>query len=126
MKTGAVVALGLALAACSANREVATHPEPAGLSAYLATRHPSDILVTDARGDSHWVHNPTVVGDTLRGVRGRDLPQLPIALPIGDVTDVEEPHFSTGKTLGLVGAVLVVTAAALVIALGGTRAVPVY
>ena len=122
---GAVLLL-LVLSGCSANREVLTRPEPQSLSAYLSSHHPSDILVTDSHGGSQWFHNPSVDGDTLRGLRGRELPQSRLALAVGDVAGVEEPQFSGGKTLGLVGAVLVVTGAALAIALSGVRAVPVY
>jgi hypothetical protein len=120
------VLLLLVLGGCSANRQVLTRPEPQGLSAYLASHHPSDILVHDAQGGSQWFHSPSVDGDTLRGVRGRELPQTRLALAVGDVAGIEEPHFSGGKTLGLIGAVLVVSGAALVIALGGIRSVPLY
>jgi hypothetical protein len=85
---------------------VVSGPQPQSLGAYLASKHPADILVTDRRGGTHWYHNPAVDGDTLRGVRSRELPQPRLAMAISDIDRVEEPHFSTGKTLGLIGAVL--------------------
>lgn len=100
---------------CSTNRAVLSGPEPQTLSQYLATSHPQDILVTDKHGGSHWMHNPVVDGDTLRGVRSRDLPQPKLAIAIADVSEVEEPHFSGGKTLGLVGAIVGVTGVLLLI-----------
>jgi len=120
------VLLLLVLGGCSANRQVLTKPEPQGLSDYLATHRPSDILVTDSRGGTHWFHDPVVDGDTLRGVRNRELPQPRLALPISDVAGVEEPHVSTGKTLGFLGAMLVVSVTALVIALHGVGTHTLY
>jgi hypothetical protein len=112
-KEALLAALLLWGAACNSNREVLTTPEPQTLGTYLASRHPADILVTEKSGGTRWIHNPVVEGDSLRGVRGHDLPRLPVSIAVADVARVEEPHFSTGKTLGLIGALLAVTAAAL-------------
>ncbi|HKV70206.1 MAG TPA: hypothetical protein VJN62_03120, partial [Gemmatimonadales bacterium] len=107
-------------AACTANQDVLTAPEPQTLGAYLASRHPADILVTDKSGGTRWIHNPAVQGDSLRGVRGHDLPRLPVSIAVAEVAGVQEAHFSTGRTLGLVGAILgVLAVAALVLGSSG-------
>src|SRR5215472_450828 len=109
------VGLVLLLAACSTNREVLSTPQPQDFAAYVASHHPEDILVRDTRGGDHWVHHPVVDGDTLRGVRSRDLPQPQIAIAISDVSRVQEPHFSGGKTLGAVRILVATVGVALVI-----------
>lgn len=101
--------------ACTANRAVVTAPEPQSVGAYLTTNHPADILVTDNRGASQWYHNPRLDGDSLRGVRGHDLPQLPVSIAVSQIAGIQEPHFSTGKTLGLLGGVVATAAVALLI-----------
>jgi hypothetical protein len=107
--------VGLLLAGCLSTRQVLTTPQPQDLASYLASRRPEDILVRDSKGGDHWIHHPLVDGDTVRGVRGRDLPQPRIAIAVGDVSQVEEPHFSAGRTLGLVGVMLGTAAVVLAI-----------
>jgi len=102
-------------AACTANREVLTAPEPQTLGTYLSSRHPTDIFVTEKSGETRWIHNPVVDRDSLRGVRGHDLPRLPVSIAVADLSGVQEAHVSAGKTLGLVGALLAVTAGAFLV-----------
>jgi hypothetical protein len=120
-----VLTLPLVLAACSVNRPVALAPGPAGVTEYLAAHRPSDLLVTDSAGRSRWVHNPTLDGDTLRGLRNRELPRERLAIPVMQVRSLAAPQFSTGRTLGLVGGVLGTLVMAIVV-LAGNGAHPVY
>lgn len=101
--------------ACTSNRAAVTAAGPETLSAYLASSNPADILVTDKSGGSHWYHNPTMDGDSLRGVRGHDLPRYPVAIAVADIAGIQEAHFSAGRTLGLIGGVLAVVTAAVLI-----------
>ena len=102
----AVIALPAVLVACSINRPIPAAPDPAALGDYLAAHRPPDLLVTDTAGRSRWIHKPRLDGDTLRGVRNRELPRWQVAIPLTTVRSVAAPHFSTGRTVGLVGAVL--------------------
>ncbi len=121
------IALALTLGsvtACSINRPVALTPAPNALAAYVDSQRPSDLLITDTAGHSLWVHAPRVDGDTLRGVPGTDLPPLHLAIPVGAVRSVAAPHFSAGRSLGLVGGIVAAAGLALVIITSGTG--PVY
>ena len=113
------------LCACAVNRPVALTPDASGLAAFLDARHPADILVTDATGHSQMVHNPQLDGDTLRGLRNRDLPRERVSIPLGSVQGVAVPEFSAGRTLGLTGGILAVAAVGLLIVVGNGPQ-PVY
>lgn len=115
-RTITLLALALGAGACASNREALSAPQPQTLGSYLTSKHPADILVTDRRGGSHWLHNPVVDGDTLRGVRNNELPQPRLAIAIEDVARVEEPHFSAGKTLLLVGSFVAALGAYILVA----------
>jgi len=121
------IALALTLGsvtACSINRPVALTPAPNALAAYVDSQRPSDLLITDTAGHSRWVHAPRVDGDTLRGVPGTDLPPHHLAIPVSAVRSVAAPHFSAGRTFGLIGGILVTAGTALLIVGIGTH--PVY
>jgi hypothetical protein len=92
--------------ACSVNRPISPTPEPAAVADYLAAHHHSDLLLTDSVGHSRWLHNARLDGDTLRGLRSRELPREQVAIPLTQVRSVAAPQFSTGRTAGLVGGVL--------------------
>jgi hypothetical protein len=107
MKLALLVCLASAvLVACSINRPIAAAPEPAALGDYLAAHRPPDLLITDSAGHSRWIHNPRLDGDTLRGVRSRELPRWQVAIPLTTVRSVAAPQFSTGRTAVLVASVL--------------------
>jgi hypothetical protein len=89
------------------------------------TQQHSDLFVTDRAGHSEWFHNPRLDGDTLRGLRSRELPRQPLAIPIGEIHGLATAQVSTARTVGLVGALLgVVTATVLIAASHGPE--PVY
>lgn len=110
--------------ACTYNRPVTLTP-PASIQTYFADNHPTDVLVTDTAGYSHWVHNPKLDGDTLRGVRRSDFPRPRVVIPVADIESLATPHFSVGRTLGLTGAVLAVVGVAVLFLLSA-RAQPVF
>ena len=124
-RTVTLLAFALGAGACASNREALSAPQPETLASYLTSKHPADILVTDRRGGSHWFHHPVVDGDTLRGVRNNELPQPRLAMAIEDVARVEEPHFSAGKTLLLIGSFVAGVGAFIVIAIGNVRTDPI-
>ena len=100
--------------ACTYNRPVTLAP-PASIQTYLADNHPTDVLITDTAGHSHWMHNPKLDGDTLRGVRRGDFPHPRVVIPVADIQSLATPHFSLGRTLGLTGAVLAVVGVAFLV-----------
>jgi hypothetical protein len=121
MRLALVVCLAPAvLAACSINRPIPAAPEPAALGDYLAAHRPPDLLITDSAGRARWIHNPRLDGDTLRGVRSRELPRWQVAIPLTTVRSVAAPQFSTGRTAVLVGSVLGAATIAILILSGVT------
>lgn len=98
------VVLVAVLAACSVATPVDSL-QPAGVGAYIATRHPPTLLVTDSAGQSRWVHEPKLDGDTLRGVRSKESPRWPVAIPVRTITRVAVPRFSSARTIGLVAGI---------------------
>lgn len=78
--------------------------------AAIEAKHPDQIRVARADGTKQVLHQPAVVGDTLRGAPGEGV------IPMSDVRVVETRHVSGGRTMLLVlagglGAGLVVCAA---------------
>jgi hypothetical protein len=110
------VALSATLPGCTVNRPIELSPGPTGVAEYLATHQPSDLLVTDRGGHSKWFHNPRLDGDTLRGLRSRDLPRQVLAIPIGEINGLATAQFSTGRTVGLVAALVGVLTVTVLIA----------
>src|SRR3989449_402698 len=100
------LALPAVVVACSVNRPISPTPETAAVANYLAAHHHPDLLVTDSVGHSRWLHNARLDGDTLRGLRSRELPREQVAIPLTQVRSVAAPQLSTGRTAGLVGGVL--------------------
>lgn len=92
------------LPACHSWRAETVTPQ-----ALIETKHPGEVRAVRADGTKQVLHQPAVVGDTLRGTA-----QEP-AIPLSDVQAVETRHGDTGKTLllGLGIAVGVVAAAAI-------------
>jgi hypothetical protein len=101
--------------ACTANRTVAVTPEPDPLAVYFHAHDPDDLQVTDLQGRKVWISNPELVGDSIVGLASRELPHQRRAIPLAEVRGLAEPHFSTGRTLGLVAGVLGAAGTALLI-----------
>jgi hypothetical protein len=104
------------LAGCSVTRPIELSPGPAGVTEYLVTQRHSDLLVTDRAGHSAWFHNPRLEGDTLRGLRSRQLPRQPLAIHIDQIHGLAAAQVSTARTVGLVGALLGVLTVTVLIA----------
>jgi hypothetical protein len=100
----ALVLLLAYLPACHSWRTETVTPQ-----AVIEAKHPDQIRVARADGTKQVLHQPAVVGDTLRGTAREP------AIPLSDVQAVETRHGDTGKTLllGLGIAVGVVAAAAI-------------
>lgn len=113
-----------ALAACTVNRTVSVRPDPDSLAEYLQARHPADLLVTDSLGGAQWVHRARVDGDTLRGLRNRELPSQNLAIPVTRISAIAIPRLSAARTIGLVGAVLAAATVAIAMLAGRHRNEP--
>jgi len=111
----------LTVSACAANKPVALSPGPAAVSNFFATHHPTDVLVTDSTGHSQMVHDPQIDGDSLRGLRNRELPRLRLAIPVNNINGIAVPQLSAGRTLGLVGAIVGAAAVGVVILASGAK-----
>jgi hypothetical protein len=94
------------LLGCTANRPILVAPEPVALGSYLAEERPPDLLVTDSGGHAFWLHAPELRGDTLTGRLSLDARPKRIAIPLAQVRDLRQPHFSAGRTFGLIGGVI--------------------
>jgi len=112
---------GVILSACAVNRPVALSPDSGALAGFLAAHHPTDVLVTDSSGHSQMVHDPRIDGDSLRGLRNRELPRLRLAIPVNTISAIAVPEFSAGRTVGLAGAIVAAAGVGLVILLGGAH-----
>jgi hypothetical protein len=100
-------------------------PGPAGVAQYLASQHPLDLFVTDAAGHTQWLHEPYLDGDTLRGLRNRELPPERVAVPVTRIQSLAVPEISSGRTLGLVGG-LFGAAILTILIIGSVGPQPVY
>jgi hypothetical protein len=116
----ALLAAALLFASCTYNRPVTLAP-PESIASYLAAHHPSDVLVTDTSGRARWVHDPRLDGDTICGSHYHDFTRPRVAIPVDVIRSLATPHFSLGRTLGLLGAVLGTAAAALLIITSNTH-----
>ncbi len=114
----------LSLSACTVNRPVALTPDPGAMADFFATHHPTDVLVTDSSGHSRMVHDPRIDGDSLRGLRNRELPRERLSIPLAGINGIAVPEFSAGRTLGLAGALVALAAVGVLILAGGAK--PVY
>jgi len=76
--------------------------------------HPDQVRVTTTAGDQVVLSPPVVLGDSLRA----DTPKAgtAVALPLQDVSQIATRQFSSGKTLGLVAGVTLVSVGAFVAA----------
>lgn len=92
----AAVLLLAYLPACSSWRVQNLSPQ-----ALIEAEHPAQVRVSRPDGTKQVLHQPSIAGDTLRGSA-----QEP-AIPLGDVQTVETRHGDTGKSLLLVGGILV-------------------
>jgi hypothetical protein len=120
----AILGVVLTLSACAVNRPVALSPGPAAISDFFAAHRPTDVLVTDSSGHSQMVHDPQIDGDSLRGLRNRELPRLRLSIAVNKISGMAVPEFSAGRTVGLVGAIVAVAAVGVVILANGAK--PVY
>jgi hypothetical protein len=62
------------------------------------------------------MYDARVEGDTLWGLRNRDVSRQRIALPISQVRAVAAPRFSTGRTAGVIGGLVGILIAAVLLA----------
>jgi hypothetical protein len=116
----AIAALG-----CTVNRALAVSPEPQALARYLSERQPPNLQVTDSLGRRTWVHRPRVVGDSLTGVLGIEPPAPRYSIPLAAIHRLDQPHFSPGRTAGLIGGIIGTAGVALLL-VAGTGPDPVY
>ena len=93
----AAVLLLAYLPACSSWRVENVSPQ-----ALIEAKHPTQVRVSRPDGTKQVLHQPSIAGDTLRGSA-----QEP-AIPLDDVRTVETRHRNTGKSLLLVGGILIV------------------
>jgi hypothetical protein len=107
-RTPGLLAASLAVlgTGCTTNRPVQLSPELEGLATFLQTSRPSALEVTDTGGKVVWLHAPAMAGDSLAGVLNRGDSRTRQAFAPAEIRTIAEPHFSAGRTLGLVGGVL--------------------
>jgi hypothetical protein len=110
---------------CTTNRPVQLSPDPEGVASYLQTARPSALQVTDTAGKVVWLHAPALAGDSLAGMLNRGDSRTRQVFPPAEIRTIAEPHFSAGRTLGLVGGVLGSMGIALLI-VAPTGPEPVY
>lgn len=84
------------LPACSSWRVENVTPQ-----ALIEAKHPTQVRVSRPDGTKQVLHQPSIAGDTLRGVGPEP------AIPLTDVQAVETRHGDTGKSLLLVGGIVV-------------------
>jgi hypothetical protein len=121
---GALAATLLAGLACTTNRAVDLSAGPQSMPHYLESHHPADVQVTDAAGARFWLHGPRVSGDSLLGTLSREEPRERRAIALTSVRSLAIPHFSAGKTFGLIGAVIGTAGLMVIILADGSQ--PVY
>ena len=121
---GTVAAALLSFLACTTNRTVDLSAGPESVAHYLASHHPADVQVTDSAGARVWLHGPRVSGDSLIGTVNRDEPREQRAVALTSIRSLAVPHFSAGKTFGLIGGV--VGTAGLVVMILADGSQPVY
>jgi hypothetical protein len=114
------------LAACTVNRPVAVELGPVSLDAYFRARHPADVLVTDSLGRTQWMHHPRIDGDTLHGLRSRELPRKTLAIAVAQVKAIAVPRVSVGRTLGLIGGTVTAVAISIAALAGSGRNQPLH
>ncbi len=127
MRTRLACALSAALLsglACTTNRAVDLSAGPQSILHYLESHHAADVQVTDSAGERIWLHGPRVSGDSLFGTLSRDEPRARRAIALTSIRSLAVPHFSAGKTFGLIGGV--VGTAGLVVIILADAAQPVY
>ena len=93
--------LALPLSGCKSWR-VETSVSPAE---FVAKEHPERIQVRRTDKTTMDLFNPTVVGDSLKGLP-TELAIRPVTVPLSDVASVATRHFSLGKSALLVVAVV--------------------
>jgi hypothetical protein len=121
-----VLALPIVVAACSVNRPIALAPGAAGVAEYLSAHHPPDVLVTDSAGHSQWIHRVKLDGDTIRGLRNRQLPPEQVAIPVTQLRSLAIPALSGGRTVGLVCGLLGALAITIAVLATGNHDQPLY
>src|SRR5258707_14536196 len=102
----AILGVVLTISGCAVNRPVILSPDPGTISEFFAEHNPKYILVIDSSGHSQIVHDPRLDGDSLRGLRNRELPRLRLSIPVNTISRIAVPQFSAGRTLGLAGAIV--------------------
>ena len=96
-----VLVLALPLSGCKSWR-VQTAVSPAE---FVAKEHPERIQVVRLDKSKLELFNPTVVGDSLKGLP-TELAIRPVIIPLGDISTVATRHFSIGRSALLVLAVV--------------------
>jgi hypothetical protein len=69
--------------------------------ALIDAEHPAQVRVSRTDGTRQVLHRPAITGDTLRGSAEEP------AIPLADVQDIETRHGDTGKSLLLVGGIVI-------------------
>ena len=103
----------MASSGCQAWHLEGTRPE-----SLLVTRKPSVVRVTRSDGSKIVLEDPVLRTDTLSGIASGQTADSEVAVPLADVRQVETPHFSAGRTIGLalgLAATVLATIAALFI-----------
>jgi hypothetical protein len=121
---GALPAAMLSGLACTTNRAVDLSAGPQSILHCLESHHPADVQVTDSAGERVWLHGLRVAGDSLLGALGRDEPRAHRAIALTSVRSLAVPHFSAGKTFGLIGGVVGTAGLVVIILADGSQ--PVY
>lgn len=80
--------------------------------------------VTDSVGTKVWLHGPRVSGDFLVGTLNRGTPREQRAVALTPIRSLAIPHFSAGKTFGLIGGVVGTAGLVVIILADGSQ--PAY
>ena len=104
-RTG-VAPLALLIAACSVTRPVSVALDAAAIRSYLSEQPQANLRITEHSGRRYWLHAPAVLGDSLVGQLGFDVPVQRVAVRVGQITELGTTHFSWGRTGALAGGFL--------------------
>jgi hypothetical protein len=116
--------LTLLLGGCAVSRPLPIELTPPAVSAYLTDHPTTNIQVTEQSGHRYWLHAPELRGDSLHGRQGYDVPDRLLSVPLNQVIELRQSHFSWGRTGALIGATLLTTGFALAVLID--HAEPVY
>jgi hypothetical protein len=109
---------------CLVTRPLPVAIDASSVASHLAEHPAVNLQVTEQSGKRYRVHAPKILGDSLIGRRGYDVPARPAGVHLQDVIELRTGHFSPGRTAAALGGALLVTGVTLAILV--ENAEPIY